>query len=596
MTLNLTFSPTGTSVVTPGVPDGVLLSSQSQGDTTLTLTATPDATFNKAGLIIGVGWGKLFEAHEVSSLSGAAFTLANPLHFNHAAGDPVFIIRDGFVNPFYYAGTISGDPDFSVFQRMLYECFEEGVGVDGTTNGAAAPHQQLMFPNPSFLGVQNVTLAAANAGWIGGVESATKLHSAANIVCKWAGRFTSSGTTITWPYTTNSSLQLAANNEVLFNDPYGKADGSGSNLPSGINPGQIYYVKTTPTGNTITIAATIGGTAITVGTGSGIGYSGMGGLGKVRMRNFHTNNQVTGLHGWFVCAQQLSYLEHLQALHQGGSGTYAVVVGPGQGLYMEDWNLQTTDLTSRCLYMTGASLMQHKGYLNMISNASDNVVADFDNNFSIEFDGIWCETAGNINLNHPDSGTNRKLSFGQMYGTCIQDKSSTVSQPWGTDSWDYDGSEVSGGGSPTATGYDHTGTLMWYYESFSAGGELGHGAADTNQNGPGVEKKYNAPPNLKTRVPTPSFTLTSSGDSLPVLYEKAFIDTTSTNPWILVIDKQDIFGGNAFKFQRVAGANAIRLTPESPKTIDGAATKDYNDNLEHCVQTVAATGNLVTLY
>lgn len=568
-----------------GHPDSTLKAGTTVGATSFTVHGTPNAKFTN-NVILCIGWGANLEVHSCS-WDGSRWNTSslNPLIFAHSSGDPVWWVPDGIISAFWLDdpvytnnGGIDGKNNWALYQRLFWFMHRESVGVVGVGHNCTF-NQNLVVPSNNFYGWRYMRLVQGGGAWLGGAEATTKRHSAVVMTAKYAARVTVNHTTglFTLPYgDTCAGMQLADDQEIMFSDPFGKG------LPGGLNPGVIYYIARTTVGaTTFKIAATVGGAVLTFSSdGEGVAYAQISNNdGKQQFDYIRIEHSVTGAQGFHCATQQESSGSHLYIIHNGGTGTYAFFP-QGQGMRWDDVIVVPDDNLSSGVLLDGTSLHTFDGYLNIISGFDPvmvvNPVGGDGLVLSVNINKIWCESAGEIQV-----FGGRDINFGKMYAAHITDHSS------GQATWETDYYQGGSGSEPIAS--DSGGT--WSFTGYDGAGADWQGSTTAQFSGPGLFKFDARPPKLKYRG---VYSYAGTGARVRQLDELYLLDTTNANPWPLTIPAALIFEGNDWRFRRIGGANAVRVTPAGGHTIDGAATKDFNDNLEHRIY--ATGGQLITMY
>lgn len=360
-----------------------LAGGSSAGDTTITLSRA-SASFISSNknlfALIDPGNAKT-ELRLISSYSGATVTLDTALTYAHAASVQVFLTNaDSYATWLWGAKSDSVVDDWASLQRITTETDRYSVWLEGHT----FQHQftQPIVGNNTHM--RRITLRCQGSAF-----SPIDANGAAWLSCQNAPKtFTASASTDT--FTTSSAHGANVNQKVVFNVP------GGETLPGGITAGQVYWIKTVPTGTTFTISTSLGGATLDVTVdGAGWCYSGVNSLERIFFDDVYFKGGAgnTNLNILRTCLQQPAETRKLRIDGSGGGGGILwYLTGQISNHFNTEINLDPNNIGIQI----GDSLVFSEGHnfhgLNMTGgDLAGTVGVKFENCAAIVFTGLWLE-------------------------------------------------------------------------------------------------------------------------------------------------------------------------------------------------------------
>lgn len=196
------------------------------------------------------------ELRSVTNISSSTLTVS-ALKFAHSVGDAIIIVNE--VVPVAYFGLLGdGSDEWAPLQRLFREAQQLNLLIAGTGSTFYASQPLLVDTGTK---INNLRLRTHSGFAPTGALSGYLIH-----VGNGQSFFTATASDDTFTTPANHGLTAGPPaSRIQFCAPYGET------FPGGISAGQVYYVKSVPTGTTFTISATDGGATIDI-TSDGAGW------------------------------------------------------------------------------------------------------------------------------------------------------------------------------------------------------------------------------------------------------------------------------------------------------------------------------------
>jgi hypothetical protein len=543
-----------------GRPDAEVATPTAVGAASLSVTrGAPSAIFNNRLVQLGIGTPSNFEARQVISLSGSTFALGNALNFAHAAGEPIYWLKDATVTPWHYGA--NGQPgvldDGPQLQRMFLDASVLAIPVGGLSGlriyGGGGPVADGTVPLyiPGSL-IEELFLHIGN-----GVGAAPfQVGQYAVRTCRDTGQVVATGShrlTIQGGLNADDA-KVFVDHKISFTDACTPA----GSFPTGIIPGHVYGVKATA-GNggswfTIYDWDDVTKAEVAVGTGgSGWYFTSMDNQAHHNWKHVRIHAYGVGQNGVSLACQQQSsfqslYLEH--GTNQTTNRGATMLAVQGQGGRFDDLTVRVLEKTIGVAY-NGSTLQKFSTYFSVIAEygTGDTTPAvTVTDSFHLKWDGHWFESRGIIEI----SGNCSTLDFGTPYlgGTQINDLTTNASWQMGMAKSSNSSSDIV---------YSHDG-----FRAFTInGGTGGNGDADGGGAFFGIIKPSSRPPVFPYRT-----TRSGVGSGPLSIWNQIVL---VNGPAALTIPQSAIIEGVDWIIKRQNTTGNVTVTPASPATVTDAA-------------------------
>jgi hypothetical protein len=413
-----------------GAPDAKLQSPVLAGDTSLTVTGVaPSTMFNNKGAALLVGAGSGAEAIRVASVSGHTFTLDNAAQgpngfcLPHSAGDPVYVLRDETIYPWFLGAKVnSATNDANAVQAAILCALRYGLTLRGTGTGdhSHAIAQGTFWPDIEF---EDLFLAAS-----GFPAGSIYLDPNRDLTLKDDSTYAMRGARQAYPIIsadpTTDRLTFSASfiSSLDTFSPIGFSTPFGETLPGGIIAGRPYWIYDSPTSNTIRIATTAALTApldiTSAGSGPGNDVGWVHGNWHSTMR-WRINQNVrldvgdVDLCGAYLDAQQPAYINSLRVTMNADATVSDRAIGfflYGQlgNLYNCEFDPDSANVIG---WVLGGALFTHAGKVFFQHGVGKIAKSAVVSGFGHKWDGFESESvdAAGYNIYLPGTGANASV-------------------------------------------------------------------------------------------------------------------------------------------------------------------------------------------
>lgn len=339
-----------TSLAAGQFADYTLKNPASAGETSLVLRRPmPALGASYAMILVGVGLATAELVYVVPTGSATLnLSSSTSLRRPHVADEKLVVLTDELC-PLWYGAKGDGATNDWV---ALMRCHIDSQAVQLPINGQGRDYaisQPLTFASSKIK--QLLISSSGSYAPIVSPSTSSYTRNAMMPICQDYLPFSAAGgsTTISIPGARAGALSFAAANGFvyIFNNP------DGASFPSGITEGVPYYVKTgDDTAKTITVSATPGGAAITVGAGSGYSAGGIFQLSRAYWDDIRCNINSNNVSGVMLNNQQDGYVKKMRIGMANITGSIGALIG-GQWNVLNKFQADDPGAGSYGIYLTG---------------------------------------------------------------------------------------------------------------------------------------------------------------------------------------------------------------------------------------------------